>query len=67
MRTMVPMMKKLAAWAAIIAVPTAVTGWFGQNVPYPGFSQPYGVWMSLAMIIAGSLALYMVFRKYDWI
>jgi len=36
-------------------------------VPYPGFSQPYGVWMSLAMIIAGSLALYMVFRKYDWI
>jgi magnesium transporter len=60
-------MKKLAGWAAIIAVPTAVTGWFGQNVPYPGFSQPYGVWMSLAMIIAGSLALYMVFRKYDWI
>ena len=29
-------MKKLAAWAAIISVPTAVTGYFGQNVPYPG-------------------------------
>ena len=29
-------MKKLTAWAAIIAIPTAVTGWFGQNVPYPG-------------------------------
>ena len=33
-------MKKLTGWAAIIAVPTAVTGWFGQNVPYPGFGQP---------------------------
>jgi magnesium transporter len=31
--------RKLAAWAAIIAVPTAVTGFYGQNVPYPGFSQ----------------------------
>jgi magnesium transporter len=60
-------MKKLAGWAAIIAVPTAVTGWFGQNVPYTGFGQPYGVWMSLGMIVLGSLALYMVFRKYDWI
>ena len=29
--------KKLSAWAAIIAVPTAVTGFYGQNVPYPGF------------------------------
>ncbi|PJI36961.1 magnesium transporter, partial [Methylobacterium radiotolerans] len=26
-------MKKLTSWAAIIAVPTAVTGFFGQNVP----------------------------------
>jgi magnesium transporter len=60
-------MKKLAGWAAIIAVPTAVTGWFGQNVPYLGFAQPIGVAMSLAMIIGGSVALYLVFRKYDWI
>ncbi len=60
-------MKKLAGWAAIIAVPTAVTGWFGQNVPYLGFSEPLGVWMSLGMIVVGSLALYLVFRKYDWI
>jgi magnesium transporter len=60
-------MKKLAGWAAIIAVPTAVTGWFGQNVPYTGFGEPIGVAMSLAMIIGGSLALYLVFRKYDWI
>ena len=28
-------MKKVTSWAAIIAVPTAITGWYGQNVPYP--------------------------------
>ena len=60
-------MKKLAGWAAIIAVPTAITGWFGQNVPYFGFGEVVGVWMSLAMIVIGSLALYLVFQKYDWI
>ena len=41
-------MKKLTAWAAIIAVPTAVTGYFGQNVPYPGFGKHWGFWLSIA-------------------
>ena len=36
-------MKKLTGWAAIIAVPTAVTGYFGQNVPYPGFGKDMGL------------------------
>ena len=35
-------MKKLTGWAAIIAVPTAVTGYFGQNIPYPGFGSRVG-------------------------
>jgi Mg2+ and Co2+ transporter CorA len=29
-------MKKVTSWAAIIAVPTAVTGYYGMNVPTPG-------------------------------
>ena len=60
-------MKKLAGWAAIIAVPTAVTGWFGQNVPYPGFAEPFGMFQSIAAILIGSVGLYLLFRKYDWI
>lgn len=60
-------MKKLAGWAAIIAVPTAITGWFGQNVPYLGFQQGYGVWLSLGMIIGVSALLYVLFRNRDWI
>ncbi|MCE1175311.1 MAG: magnesium transporter CorA family protein [Propionibacteriales bacterium] len=60
-------MKKLAGWAAIIAVPTAVTGWFGQNIPYPGFGDPFGLVMSVITILVGSVGLYLVFRKFDWI
>jgi magnesium transporter len=31
--------KKVTSWAAIIAVPTLITGFYGMNVPYPGFSR----------------------------
>ncbi len=27
--------KKVTSWAAIIAVPTAITGFYGQNLPTP--------------------------------
>ena len=60
-------MKKLAAWAAIIAVPTAVTGWFGQNLPYPGYMAEWGLWQSAALILVGSIGLYILFRNVDWI
>jgi len=60
-------MKKLAAWAAIISVPTAVTGYFGQNVPYPGFGRAWGFWVSLVAMAAIGSALYGAFRKRDWL
>mgnify|MGYP001049353702 CR=1 FL=1 len=44
-------MKKLTSWAAIIAVPTAITGFYGQNVPYPGFGHTWGFWFSVAAIV----------------
>ncbi|RIJ78326.1 magnesium transporter [Nakamurella silvestris] len=60
-------MKKLTSWAAIIAVPTAITGYFGQNVPYPGFGQSWGFLLSTATIVAIALALYTVFKRRDWL
>lgn len=60
-------MKKLTGWAAIIAVPTAVTGWYGQNVPYPGFSEVSGVVTSALVILVTSTLLYLVFKKRNWI
>jgi magnesium transporter len=60
-------MKKLAAWAAIISVPTAVTGYFGQNVPYPGFGKAWGFWVSLVAMAAIGTSLYAAFRRRDWL
>jgi magnesium transporter len=60
-------MKKLTAWAAIIAVPTAVTGWFGQNVAYPGFGRSSGLVASTIVIVALGSALYLSFRRRGWI
>ena len=60
-------MKKLTGWAAIIAVPTAVTGWFGQNVPYPGFQNVSGLISSAAIILIASALLYVVFKRKNWI
>jgi magnesium transporter len=60
-------MKQLTAWAAIIAVPTAITGFFGQNVPYPGFGRPWGVTLSVASIVVVALVLYARFKRKDWL
>jgi magnesium transporter len=60
-------MKKVTSWAAIIAVPTLVTGFYGQNVPYPGFSAPWGFWVSSALIIGAPIALYAAFKRHDWL
>jgi magnesium transporter len=60
-------MKKVTSWAAIIAVPTAVTGFYGQNVPYPGFGQHWGVWVSSVVMLGLSGFLYVMFRRKDWL
>jgi len=60
-------MKKLTGWAAIIAVPTAVTGWFGQNVPYPGFARPSGLWTSAIVIVVLAGTLYVMFKRRNWL
>lgn len=60
-------MRQLAAWAAIVAVPTAITGWFGQNVPFPGNGQWWGAIASLAAILLLSLILFRSFKKRGWI
>jgi magnesium transporter len=60
-------MKKLTGWAAIIAVPTAVTGWFGQNVAYPGFGRSSGLLASSVVIVVLAGSLYVSFRRRGWI
>ena len=60
-------MKKVTSWAAIIAVPTLITGWYGMNVPYPGFGETLGVIVSALLIVLGSGGLYVAFKRNDWL
>ncbi len=60
-------MKKVTSWAAIVAVPTLITGYYGMNVPYPGFGQTWGVVASTALVVVGSAGLYAVFKRRDWL
>lgn len=60
-------MKQLTAWAAILAVTTAVTGFYGQNVPYPGFGKTWGFYVSLAILVALTGGLYTGFKKRGWL
>jgi magnesium transporter len=59
--------KKVTSWAAIIAVPTAITGFYGQNLPYPGFSHTSGFITSSILIVALSGILYLAFKRKDWL
>ena len=59
--------KKVTSWAAIIAVPTAVTGFYGMNVPYPGFAQQSGFVASVVLLVVLSGGLYLLFKRLDWI
>jgi Mg2+ and Co2+ transporter CorA len=60
-------MRRITAWVAIVAVPTAVTGFFGQNVPYPGFGQESGFVASIIIMLVIAAALYVFFRRKKWL
>lgn len=60
-------MKKLTGWAAIIAVPTAITGFYGQNVSFPGYGTFLGFVLSSAVIAVISITLYVAFKRRDWL
>ena len=60
-------MKKVTSWAAIIAVPTLVTGYYGMNVKYPGLASHWGFVFSTALMVVLSAGLYTLFRRKDWL
>ncbi|HJQ76087.1 MAG TPA: magnesium transporter CorA family protein [Acidimicrobiia bacterium] len=59
--------KKVSSWAAIVAVPALITGYYGMNVPYPGSGRLSGVVISTMLILGVSVALYFLFRRNDWL
>jgi len=60
--------RKLAAWAAILAVPTAVAGIYGMNFEHmPELRWQYGYAVVLAIIVSVCGWLYWRFRQNRWL
>jgi magnesium transporter len=60
--------KKLAAWAAILAVPTAIAGIYGMNFKdMPELNSNYGYPLVMAAMAVISSILYWRFRKNGWL
>ncbi len=58
---------RLTAYAAVLAVTTAITGYFGQNVPFPGFGTPVGLVSSTGLLLASVLGVFLLFRRKGWL
>jgi magnesium transporter len=60
--------RKLAAWAAILAVPTAIAGIYGMNFAHmPELNSRYGYYVVLAVMGSICTWLYTRFRKSGWL
>lgn len=60
--------RQLAAWAAILAVPTAIAGIYGMNFEnMPELKTEYGYFIVLAVVVAVCSALYLRFKRAGWI
>ena len=60
--------RKLAAWAAILAVPTAVAGIYGMNFEVmPELHWKYGYYTVLSIVLTLCLVLYVRFRIVRWL
>ena len=60
--------RQLAAWAAILAVPTAIAGIYGMNFEHmPELGWEYGYFVVLAAIAAICVALYLQFKRVGWL
>ena len=60
--------KKLAGWAAIIAIPTLIAGIYGMNFKnMPEYDFAYGYPIALAGMIFIDFGLYLWFRRIRWL
>jgi magnesium transporter len=60
--------KKISAWAAILVVPTLITGIYGMNFDYmPELHWLLGYPYSLLLMLSISLILYLRFKRSGWL
>ena len=60
--------KKFSGWAAIIAVPTMVAGFYGMNFKFmPELAWHYGYYTVIFLTLCVCAALYYFLRRSGWL
>jgi magnesium transporter len=60
--------KRISAWAAIVAVPTIITGIYGMNFEnMPELSWPFGYPLALGVMALICVVLYVAFKRAEWL
>jgi magnesium transporter len=61
-------MRKISAWAAILALPTMVSGIYGMNFKYlPAMDWFFGFPLILLIMLGICLVLFRAFRRRNWL
>jgi magnesium transporter len=60
--------KRLAAWGALITIPTLIAGVYGMNFKFmPELEWQWGYWYAVGMMIVVDVLLFFRFRKARWV
>jgi magnesium transporter len=60
--------RQLAAWAAILAVPTAIAGIYGMNFDFmPELRWKYGYFLVIGVMATACTGLYIRFKRSGWL
>lgn len=61
-------MKKITSWAALILVPTLISGIYGMNFKFmPELNWKYGYFFALGLMVVSVMAMLIYFKKNDWL
>ncbi|HEY7565696.1 MAG TPA: magnesium/cobalt transporter CorA [Acidimicrobiia bacterium] len=61
-------MRKISAWVAIAAVPTAMAGVWGMNFEHmPEIDETWGYPLAIALMVTACFTLYRKFKKSGWL
>src|SRR5690348_15827155 len=60
--------KRLAAWGALITIPTLIAGVYGMNFKFmPELNWEWGYWYAVGMMVVVDVLLFFRFRKARWV
>jgi magnesium transporter len=60
--------KRLAGWAALVAVPTLVASWYGMNFEHmPELAGPASYYVTMGLTVSACLALFATLKRARWL